>query len=107
MDKPKWFKSDRDLKVGDIVLFLKQESNLSSNYQFGMVESIEVGRDGKIRRAKLKYRNHNESVSRETYRAVRSLVIIHHVDELNMMEELGEIERYIENKRRHGLTNEV
>ena len=31
IDQPKWFKSDQNLKPGDIVLFLKQESVISSN----------------------------------------------------------------------------
>ena len=29
-DQPKWFKSDENLKLGDVVLFLKQDSAISS-----------------------------------------------------------------------------
>ena len=32
MDKPKWFKSDKDLKVGDVV-FLRKEREHAGNYR--------------------------------------------------------------------------
>ena len=37
----------------------------------------------------MRYRNFNESTDRRSSRAVRSLVIIHRVDEINVMDELG------------------
>ena len=70
MNQPKWFYSDKDLKKGDVVLFLKKECGIGSNYQFGIVEGVDVGRDEKIRRVKVKYRNHNENIDRFTNRAV-------------------------------------
>ena len=90
MLQPKWFKTDSDLKKGDIVVFLKQDSQLSSTYQYGMVNSVEFGKDGLIRKAHIKYRNNNENVNRETYRSVRQLVMIHHIDEINIFKELGD-----------------
>ena len=98
MNQPKWFRSDKDLKKGDIVLFLKKEGNIGSNYQFGMVEDIDIGRDQKVRKVTVKYRNHNEKIDRMTDRASRSLVVIRRADEMNVMEELGEISRFVENK---------
>ena len=91
MFTPKWFKSDRDIKKGDVVLFTKHESKLSSSYQFGMVDSIETGRDGKVRKCYIRYRNANEKKDRVTFRAVRSIVVIHHVDEIDLMHELYKI----------------
>ena len=70
VDQPKWFRSDVNLKTGDIVLFLKQESTISSNYQYGAVEEVDVGRDGKVRKVKIRYRNHNENVHHLTYRSI-------------------------------------
>ena len=70
------------------MLFTKQESKLSSNYQFGMVESVEASRDGKIRKCYIRYRSANENSSRITFRSVRSLVVIHHVDDIDLMKEL-------------------
>ena len=89
--QPKWFKTDFDLKEGDVVLFIKQEGSLVGNYQYGMIGSVEVGRDGRIRTANAKYHHSNENICRTTRRAVREIIMIHHVDELNLMEELGEI----------------
>ncbi|XP_066931129.1 uncharacterized protein [Clytia hemisphaerica] len=88
MDQPKWFKNDNDIKPGDIVLFTKQESSLSANYQFGIVKSINKGRDGKIRDVIVQYQNSTEKVKRETHRSVRSLVLIRGVDEIDLMKQL-------------------
>ena len=47
---PKWFKSDEDLKDGDIVYFQKRESELGSGkWTIGQVEGITRGKDGLIR----------------------------------------------------------
>jgi hypothetical protein len=98
MHQPKWFKTDLDMKKGDLVLFLKEEGSLVGNYQYGIIQDIEVGRDGGIRNVKVKYHNHNEGFSRTTDRAVRELVMIHGVDELSIMEELGAIATYADIK---------
>ena len=99
MDRPKWFKSDEGLKPGDVVLFLKEDSVIHSNYQYGIVDSVHCGRDNKIRSVTVRYRNSNENVDRTTNRSVRSLVVIHRTDEINIMEELGEVSRMVEQQR--------
>ena len=91
MEQPKWFKNDRHLKEGDIVLFLKHESEISSSYQYGMIEAVDHGRDGRVRKVLVRYRNHSEDTDRTTYRSARSLVVIHPVDEINIIQELGQI----------------
>ena len=96
--QPKWFRSDHDLKKGDLVLFLKEEGSLVGSYQYGMIDDVKVGRDGKIRTVTVKYHNHNENHLRTTRRAVRELVMIHSVDELSLMEELGAIATYADIK---------
>ena len=95
-----WFRTEYDMKEGDVVLFLKKEGLLNSTYQYGMVKCVEVGRDDKIRTVILKYRNHNESVDRETRRAVRQLIVIHRVDELNIIQELGNIATAVDMRKR-------
>ena len=79
------------MKVDDIVLFLKKEGELNNTYQYGKVKAIDMGRDGKVRSVIVLYRNHNEDVNRETRRAVRELVVIHAVDELNIIAEIGKV----------------
>ena len=82
MIQPKWFRSDTDIKVGDIVLFLKKEEELNNRYQYGKVTETKISRDGKIRSVYVTYRNYDENTDRVTDRAVRELVVIHGVDEL-------------------------
>ena len=94
MPKPKWFVNDRDLQIGDVVLFNKGEGEVLGEYKYGMVKEIHIGTDGRIRTATIRYRNSNENIDRTTKRAVRGLVIIHRVDEVDLMEELGNAVTY-------------
>ena len=84
-------------------MLLKHENKISSEYRYGMVESVEIGRDNKIRGAYVRYRSHDSNTNQITYRAVRSLVIIHSVDEINVMQELGEIAISVDNENRRNL----
>ena len=91
MDQPKWFRNDRDVKICDVILFNKNDGLFANTYQYGMIHEIEPSRDGLIRKVVVKYRNNNENVDRFTTRAVRELVLIHPVDEIHLMEELGNV----------------
>ena len=62
MCHPKWFQTDRDIKVGDIVLFPKQENQLSSTYQHGMISDLSRSSDDKIHKATVHYQNSPETV---------------------------------------------
>ena len=79
---------------------MKHESEISNIYQYGIVDSVQRSRDGKFRKAVVRYRNHNEQVDRTTFRAARSLVVIHGVDETNIMQELGEIACQVDAERK-------
>ena len=103
MDQPKWFKTDRDLKPGDIVLFLKEEKELCGVYQYGMVEVVHRGRDGVIRKVDVKYRNSTETFNRTTFRSARSLVVIHPVEEIDVIQELGEIAIEVDIQRKNSV----
>ena len=92
-------RSDENLKQGDIVLFLKQDSTICSNYQYGIIDTVHKGRDSKVRKVTVRYRNNNENSDRTTTRSVCGLVVIHRVDETNIMEELGEVSRIVEQQR--------
>ena len=56
---PKWFHSDRDLKVGDFVYFRKNESSTISKgpWTMGQVSEVSISSDLMIRRAVVKYYN--------------------------------------------------
>ena len=105
--QPKWFNSGINLKEGEEVLFLKDEASLVGRYQYGMVDSVEPGRDGNIRIVHVKYQNSNENIPRKTRRAVRELVVIHPIDELNLMRELGEIATFADVKRKLEVDNKA
>lgn len=91
MFQPKWFNCDNDLQPGDIVLFTKQESSLSSTYQFGMIKTVDRGRDGRIRKVTVEYQNANENVKRQTTRSARTLVLIHGVEEIDLSTRLYDL----------------
>ena len=77
MHQSQWFRTGSDLKEGDVVLFLKQDFLFSRTGQYGNVLSVQQSSDNVIRKVKVKYRNANENVDRETFRSVRQLVMIH------------------------------
>ena len=73
---------------------------LNTTYQYGMIESVHRSKDDTIRTVSVRYRNHTENVNRITKRAVRELVLIHHVDELDIIAELGAIATAVDAKKR-------
>ena len=81
MHQSKWFRTEYNLKEGDVDLFLKQDSLLTKTYQYGIVISVQQSSDGMISKVKIKYRNAKENVDRESFRSVRQLVMVHPVDE--------------------------
>jgi len=68
---------------------LKNDSKISSTYQYGLVVGVEFGSDGLVRRANVRYKNSNEDIFRETRRSTRTLVIIKRVVEVDLFYELG------------------
>ena len=94
--QPKWFKSDENLKPGDVVLFLKDKASFALRYQYGMIHEVEPGRDNKVRKVTVRYRNHNEDFDRYSNRTARGLVVIHRIDETSIMDKIGEASRMVE-----------
>ena len=91
MVHPKWFESSRDCKIGDVILFLKSDKEFDKQYQYGIITDLKVSRDRKIREIEVEYQNSNESVRRTTRRGVREVVLVHPVDELGIIRELGQL----------------
>ena len=80
--------TERSLCVGDVVLFLKADSEIQMLYQYGTVRNTFESRDGLIREVLVEYQNHSENVKRTTKRCVRDIVVIHPVEELGISKEL-------------------
>ena len=80
--KPKWFRKDENVKKGDIIIFNKSEGSFVGEYQYGIIDEVYMSSDTKIRSVMVKYKNANEKIFRRTKRAVRSLMIIHRINEI-------------------------
>ena len=91
MFQPKWFNSNYDPKIGDIVLFLKSDKEFEKIYHYGQICTLKQSRDGKIRQVEVEYQNHNEKVKRRTNRGIREIVVIHPESELGLLRELNAI----------------
>ena len=91
IDRPKWHKSGREVKVGDIVLFLKNEKEFDQQYQYGRIAEVYRGKDELIRKVDVQYKNPNEDTFRNTKRGVRDLVLISPIDELDIYEVLDHL----------------
>ena len=98
MYHPKWFVDDIHLKKGDVVLFLKNDKELSDTYQYGMIEEANPGQDGKLRSVNVRYRNHNENFDRYTTRAIRHLVKIHSTDEIDELDDMYRAANFSDSK---------
>ena len=54
MEQPKWFRSGQDMKICDVVLFVKNEGSVVNTYQYGIVCEIELSRDWLIEKVVIK-----------------------------------------------------
>ena len=96
MFQPKWYNSDKDLKVGDLVYFQKKEGKANQTWTIGRVEQIvRSDRDNLIRRAIIKYQNHGEERPQLTDRHVKKFVKLFNVDEYQVQDDLDELQKKI------------
>jgi hypothetical protein len=88
----KWTINNCIVKVGDIVLFLKEapEQHFGEPvWKIGRIVSTPVSRqDGITRTVVIEYKNNNERVFRTTTRAVRSLAVVHSEGELDIVQQV-------------------
>ena len=97
IERPVNWKEGSNLKKGDIVLFRKCEGSFGAgNYQYGIVERTSASADGVVRNVIVRYRNAEEGKNRETKRAVKSLILIHQIDELDIMKEMFDASQYVD-----------
>ena len=95
--QPKWFVGSQELRCEDVVYFQKTESELSSAWTVGQVDSVTRSRDGVVRRVIIRYYNHGENQARFTDRAVQSLVCLFNVEDNYFLKDMAEVEMYIKN----------
>ena len=80
--KPKWFVQDRDVEIGDLVLFMIEEKKIASTWMLGVVDK-KISEDLKPGKWSVRYRNASEGHYRYTDRSSRDLVVIHRTDEMD------------------------
>ena len=86
MERSKWHKTDREVLVGAIILFLKSECEFDKQYQYDIVTATHKKQDGHIRKLYVDYKNASENVLRTMCRGVCELVYIFPVDQLDVYE---------------------
>ena len=79
----------------DIVYFQKVESELSSVWSVGQVDSVETSKDGIVRKVNIRYKNNAEDVTRVTNRTVRRVVRLFNVEDVNWLDDMTEVERLL------------
>ena len=90
----KWKESSEEVKPGDIVIFLRDESDFikfgGSPWKIAKVKEVERSNDGLVRVVVLEYKNPNEKVFRTTRRTIRKVAVLKREGELDLVEELNE-----------------
>ena len=95
MKMHKWYKSDEQLVVGDIVYFQKDESVLYSVWTVGRVTEVTIGKDGAVRRVVVQFQNANENEPRFTDRAARSLVKLFNIQDTTWVDDMNTVEKVV------------
>ena len=94
----KWTETRGEIKVGDVVIFLKTDKEQSLGdpvWKMGKVKELEISTDGLARTAILEYKNATETVFRTTRRSVRKIAILHREGNLELVQELNEASRRV------------
>ena len=92
----KWQRNNETVKKGDIVMFVKTESEQVLGqpvWRIGRIAEVEISRDGLIRTAIISYKNASEKVFRTTRRSVRKIAVLHHEGELELVQQLNQAAR--------------
>ena len=86
----KWQKNNGTIQVGDLVIFIKEQTLGEPVWKMGRVRELEISRDRFPRVAIVEYRNATENVYRTTRRSVRKIAVLHREGDLELVEQLNE-----------------
>ena len=89
----KWYDEKENLKVGDVIYFPKEDGKVTSKWTMGVIDSVETGKDGIVRRVDVKYFNHNENFPRFTDRSVRNMKKLFNIDDSTWLDDMKEVEK--------------
>ena len=96
LDRQKWHLSIENLKTNDVVYFKLTESEMSSKWRFGIVEKVEMGRDGCVRVVTVAYKDFSSDDShfwstRTVERPIRNMVKLFHLEDTCLMDDLNSV----------------
>ena len=89
----KWQESGGSVGVGDIVVVLRKPADMAVGepvWRIGRVVEVNSGRDLQSRSLTVEYRNSTEKVFRRTTVPTRQVAILHHENELELVDLLNE-----------------
>ena len=89
----KWLKNTREPQVDDIVIFLREDKDVTLGqtlWRLGRITQVVVSADGAKRKILIEYRNAKEKKFRDTWRSTRKVAIIHRESDLELVEELNQ-----------------
>ena len=70
-NRSKWTDEDDNLAINDIVYFMLEEKEFKPDWRVGKVDSVKIGRDGKVREVNIAYKvMKDDSVSSWTHNVV-------------------------------------
>ena len=82
LERPKWHKTDVDISVDDVIIFVHKEDKSSETYwKLGRV--LDVVRDSRPYIVHIEYRNATEDIYRTTTRSTREVSVIHRFCDLD------------------------
>ena len=94
----KWFNGMVDLEVGDLVYFKRTDTELGhdqSKWVVGRIDKLERGKDQKIRRVWIRYKNASEDNFQVTERSARSVIKIFSLADSSVQEDLMEAQKFM------------
>ena len=93
----KWRSGGYEPKPGDLVIFMKHESDVKLGepvWRLGRIQEIERSKDGVVRVALIEYKNATECVFRTTRRSVRRVAVLHKEGDLELIQELNQASKF-------------
>lgn len=92
----KWKGATNQLKVGDIVIFLKDDVDQtfgSPVWKMGEIVELKALEDGVVRTVIIQYKNATEEIFRTTKRCARKIAVMHSEGDLELVDELAAASR--------------
>ena len=88
--------SIENLKTNDVVYFKLTESEMFSKWRLGIVEKVEIGRDGCVRVVTVAYKDFSSDdphswSTRTVERPVRNMVKLFHLEDTCLMDDLNSV----------------